>query len=220
MTMTLVATKAAAVTSPHTAETRVRRLGRLEYEPSWRAMQEFTAQRGNDAADELWLTEHPPVYTLGVAGRAEHLPRTNNGVPVIKVDRGGQITYHGPGQVVLYVLLDLRRRGLGVRALVRMMENAVIDLLADRGITAEGRVEAPGVYVNGAKIAALGLRVKNGCSYHGLAFNVDMDLSPFHAIDPCGYSGLAVTQARDLGIAGTTESLGEELAGHLQRILR
>jgi len=220
MTMTLVATKAAAGTSPHTAETRVRRLGRLEYEPSWRAMQEFTAQRGNDAADELWLTEHPPVYTLGVAGRAEHLPRTNNGVPVIKVDRGGQITYHGPGQVVLYVLLDLRRRGLGVRALVRMMENAVIDLLADRGITAEGRVEAPGVYVNGAKIAALGLRVKNGCSYHGLAFNVDMDLSPFHAIDPCGYSGLAVTQARDLGIAGTTESLGEELAGHLQRILR
>jgi len=220
MTMTLVATKAAAGTSPHTVETRVRRLGRLEYEPSWRAMQEFTAQRGNDAADELWLTEHPPVYTLGVAGRAEHLPRTNNGVPVIKVDRGGQITYHGPGQVVLYVLLDLRRRGLGVRALVRMMENAVIDLLADRGITAEGRVEAPGVYVNGAKIAALGLRVKNGCSYHGLAFNVDMDLSPFHAIDPCGYSGLAVTQARDLGIAGTTESLGEELAGHLQRILR
>lgn len=220
MTMTLVATKAAAGTSPHTVETRVRRLGRLEYEPSWRAMQEFTAQRGNDAADELWLTEHPPVYTLGVAGRAEHLPRTNNGVPVIKVDRGGQITYHGPGQVVLYVLLDLRRRGLGVRALVRMMENAVIDLLADRGITAEGRVEAPGVYVNGAKIAALGLRVKNGCSYHGLAFNVDMDLSPFHAIDPCGYSGLAVTQTRDLGIAGTTESLGEELAGHLQRILR
>ena len=220
MTMTLVATKAAAGTSPHTVETRVRRLGRLEYEPSWRAMQEFTAQRGNDAADELWLTEHPPVYTLGVAGRAEHLPRTNNGVPVIKVDRGGQITYHGPGQVVLYVLLDLRRRGLGVRALVRMMERAVIDLLADRGITAEGRVEAPGVYVNGAKIAALGLRVKNGCSYHGLAFNVDMDLSPFHAIDPCGYSGLAVTQARDLGLAGTTESLGEELAGQMQRILR
>ena len=220
MTMTLVATKAAAGTSPHTAETRVRRLGRLEYEPSWRAMQEFTARRGNDAADELWLTEHPPVYTLGVAGRAEHLPRTNNGIPVIKVDRGGQITYHGPGQVVLYVLLDLRRRGLGVRALVRMMERAVIDLLAQRGITAEGRVEAPGVYVNGAKIAALGLRVKNGCSYHGLAFNIDMDLSPFHAIDPCGYSGLTVTQARDLGITGTMESLGEELAGQMQRILR
>jgi len=220
MTMTLVATEAAAGASPRTGEMLVRRLGRLEYEPSWRAMQEFTAQRGNDAADELWLTEHPPVYTLGIAGRAEHLPRTNNGIPVIKVDRGGQITYHGPGQVVLYVLLDLRRRGLGVRALVRMMERAVINLLAQRGITAEGRVEAPGVYVNGAKIAALGLRVKNGCSYHGLAFNIDMDLSPFHAIDPCGYSGLAVTQARDLGITGTMESLGEELAGQMQRILR
>jgi lipoyl(octanoyl) transferase len=220
MTMTLVATEAAAGASPRTAEIRVRRLGRLEYEPTWRAMQEFTAQRGNGATDELWLTEHPPVYTLGVAGRAEHLPRANNGIPVIKVDRGGQITYHGPGQVVIYVMLDLRRRSLGVRALVRMMENAVIDLLADRGISAEGRVEAPGVYVNGAKIAALGLRVKNGCSYHGLAFNIDMDLSPFHAIDPCGYSGLAVTQARDLGIAGTTETLGEELAGHLMRILR
>ena len=220
MTMTLVATKAAADTIPRTAETRVRRLGRLEYEPAWRAMQEFTAQRGYAARDELWLTEHPPVYTLGVAGRAAHLPRANNGIPVIKVDRGGQITYHGPGQVVIYVLLDLRRRGLGVRALVRMMERAVIDLLADRGITAEGRIEAPGVYVNEAKIAALGLRVRNGCSYHGLAFNIDMDLSPFHAIDPCGYSGLAVTQARDLGIAGTTETLGEELAGHLLRILR
>ncbi len=220
MTMTLVATEAAAGAIPRTAELRVRRLGRLEYEPAWRAMQEFTAQRGSGGADELWLTEHPPVYTLGVAGRAAHLPRANNGIPVIKVDRGGQITYHGPGQVVLYVLLDLRRRGLGVRALVRMMERAVIDLLADRGITAEGRVEAPGVYVNGAKIAALGLRVKNGCCYHGLAFNIDMDLSPFHAIDPCGYSGLAVTQARDLGIAGTTETLGEELAVHLQRILR
>lgn len=220
MTMTLVATNPTAGASPRTGEMCVRRLGRLEYEPAWRAMQEFTSQRGNGAADELWLTEHPPVYTLGVAGRSEHLPRTNNGIPVIKVDRGGQITYHGPGQVVLYILLDLRRRGLGVRALVRMMERAVIDLLADRGITAEGRIEAPGVYVNGAKIAALGLRVKNGCSYHGLAFNIDMDLSPFHAIDPCGYSGLAVTQARDLGIAGTMESLGEELAGHLQRILR
>ena len=220
MTMTLVATEATAGASPPTDEMCVRRLGRREYEPTWRAMQEFTAQRGNDASDELWLTEHPPVYTLGVAGRTEHLPRANNGIPVIKVDRGGQITYHGPGQVVLYVLLDLRRRGLGVRALVRMMERAVIDLLAIRGITAEGRVDAPGVYVKKAKIAALGLRVRNGCSYHGLAFNIDMDLSPFHAIDPCGYSGLAVTQARDLGIAGTTETLGEELAGHLMRILR
>ena len=220
MTMTVVATDSAAAPSARAAEVRVRRLGRAEYEPAWRAMQEFTAQRAGGDADELWLTEHPPVYTLGVAGRAAHLPRADNGIPVIKVDRGGQITYHGPGQVVLYVLLDLRRRGLGVRALVRMMERAVIDLLADRGITAEGRVEAPGVYVDGAKIAALGLRVRNGCSYHGLAFNIDMDLSPFHAIDPCGYSGLAVTQARDLGITGTTEALGEELVRHMLRILR
>lgn len=218
--MTLVATDETARAGRHAADVRVRSLGRLEYEPAWRAMQEYTAARGADGADELWLTEHPPVYTLGVAGRAAHLPRADNGIPVIKVDRGGQITYHGPGQVVLYVLLDLRRRGLGVRALVRMMERAVIDLLADRGITAEGRVEAPGVYVNGAKIAALGLRVRNGCSYHGLAFNIDMDLSPFHAIDPCGYSGLAVTQARDLGITGTTEALGEELVRHMLRILR
>jgi len=218
--MTHVATDAAAGSGPRGAEVRVRRLGRAEYEPAWRAMQEFTAQRGGGGADELWLTEHPPVYTLGVAGRAAHLPRVDNGIPVIKVDRGGQITFHGPGQVVLYVLLDLRRRALGVRAVVRMMESAVIDLLADRGITAEGRVEAPGVYVNGAKIAALGLRVRNGCSYHGLAFNIDMDLSPFHAIDPCGYSGLAVTQARDLGITGTTEALGEELVRHMLRILR
>ena len=213
--MTIVATE---VASP--AAARVRRLGRAEYEPAWRAMQAYTAERGADGADELWLTEHPPVYTLGIAGRAAHLPRVDNGIPVVKVDRGGQITYHGPGQVVLYLLLDLRRRGLAVRALVRMMESAVIDLLREHGIAAEGRVEAPGVYVNGAKIAALGLRVKNGCCYHGLAFNVDMDLSPFRAIDPCGYSGLAVTQARDLGIAGSPDALGEDLARRMLRILR
>ena len=218
--MTLAATETTASAGQDALDVRVRRLGRVEYEPAWRAMRDFTAQRGGNGVDELWLTEHPPVYTLGVAGRAAHLPRADNGIPVIKVDRGGQITYHGPGQAVLYILLDLRRRGLGVRALVRMMERAVIDLLADRGVTAEGRVEAPGVYVNGAKIAALGLRVRNGCCYHGLAFNVDMDLSPFRVIDPCGYSGLAVTQARDLGVAGTTETLGEDLVRHLLRILR
>ena len=219
MTMTLVATDAATGAAPRAAEVRVRRLGRVEYEPAWRAMQEFTAQRGSDGADELWLTEHPPVYTLGIAGRAAHLPRVDNGVPVIKVDRGGQITYHGPGQVVAYLLLDMKRRGLSVRPLVRMMEHAVIDLLAAYGIAAEGRTEAPGVYVNGAKIAALGLRIRNGCCYHGLAFNVDMDLSPFHAIDPCGYSGLAVTQARDLGIADGPELLGGKLVDHLLRKL-
>ena len=201
------------------ADMRVRRLGRVEYEPTWRAMQDFTTQRGRDRGDELWLAEHPPVYTLGVAGRIAHLPRVDNGIPVIKVDRGGQITYHGPGQVVAYLLLDMKRRGLSVRPLVRMMERAVIDLLADYGIAAEGRAEAPGVYVNGAKIAALGLRVRNGCCYHGLAFNVDMDLSPFHVIDPCGYSGLAVTQARDLGVADNPEVLGGKLVEHLLRIL-
>jgi lipoyl(octanoyl) transferase len=217
--MTLVATDAAASTAPRAAEVRVRRLGRVEYEPAWRAMQEFTAQRGSDGADELWLAEHSPVYTLGIAGRAAHLPRVDNGIPVIKVDRGGQITYHGPGQVIAYLLLDMKRRGLSVRPLVRMMEHAVIDLLAAYGIAAEGRTEAPGVYVNGAKIAALGLRIRNGCCYHGLAFNVDMDLSPFRAIDPCGYSGLAVTQARDLGIADDPELLGGKLVDHLLRKL-
>ena len=194
---------------------RVRRLGRVQYEPTWRAMQAFTTQRGADSADELWLLEHPPVYTLGVAGRTEHLPRVANGIPVVRTDRGGQITYHGPGQVVLYLLLDLRRRGLSVRPLVRIMEQAVIDLLATYGVAAAGRHEAPGVYVDGAKIAALGLRIRNNCCYHGLAFNVDMDLSPFHAIDPCGYSGLAVTQARDLGMVDGAELLGEKLVRHL-----
>lgn len=215
MTMTLVATDAAAGTAPLAAGVCVRRLGHLEYEPAWRAMQAFTAQRGDDSADELWLTEHPPVYTLGVAGRAAHLPRVDNGIPVVKTDRGGQITYHGPGQVVVYLLLDLRPRGLSVRPLVRLMEHAVIDLLATYGVAGNGRPEAPGVYVNDAKIAALGLRIRNGCSYHGLAFNVDMDLTPFHAIDPCGYPGLAVTQARDLGIVDGVEALGNKLVRHL-----
>ena len=193
----------------------MRRLGRVEYESAWRAMQEFTAQRGADSADELWLLEHPAVYTLGVAGRSEHLPRVANGIPVVRTDRGGQITYHGPGQVVLYLLLDLRRRGLSVRPLVRIMEQAVIDVLAAYGVPAAGRNEAPGVYVNGAKIAALGLRIRNHCCYHGIAFNIEMDLAPFHAIDPCGYSGLAVTQARDLGVADGPELLGEKLVRHL-----
>ena len=212
-------TEVAAHSRPSThfaaPDVRVLRLGRAEYVPTWRAMQAFTTQRGADSADELWLLEHPPVYTLGVAGRTEHLPRVANGIPVVRTDRGGQITYHGPGQVVLYLLLDLRRRGLSVRPLVRIMEQAVIDLLAAYGVAAAGRHEAPGVYVDGAKIAALGLRIRNNCCYHGLAFNVDMDLSPFHAIDPCGYSGLAVTQARDLGMVDGAELLGERLVRHL-----
>ena len=213
--MTEVAAHSRPSTPIAAADVRVRRLGLVEYEPTWRAMQAFTTQRGANSADELWLLEHPPVYTLGVAGRTEHLPRIANGIPVVRTDRGGQITYHGPGQVVLYLLLDLRRRGLSVRPLVRIMEQAVIDLLAAYSVAAAGRDEAPGVYVDGAKIAALGLRIRNNCCYHGLAFNVDMDLSPFHAIDPCGYSGLAVTQARDLGMVDGAELLGEKLIRHL-----
>jgi len=197
----------------------VRRLGRVEYEPTWRAMQAYTLERTGESADEFWLLEHSPVYTLGVAGRAAHLPRVANGIPVVKVDRGGQITYHGPGQIVLYLLLDMRRRAISVRPLVRMMEQAVVDLLASYGVAAAGNAEAPGVYVGGAKIAALGLRIRNGCCYHGLAFNVDMDLSPFRVIDPCGYSGLAVTQARDLGIRDDTERLGRKLVHHLMQAL-
>lgn len=198
---------------------RVRRLGLVDYEPTWRAMREMTAARTPQTPDEIWLLEHLPVYTLGVAGRSEHLPPEGGAIPVIRADRGGQITFHGPGQAVVYLLLDMRRRGLTVRPLVRIMERAVIDLLAGYGVEAEARPGAPGVYVRGAKIAALGLRVKNGCCYHGIAFNVGMDLSPFHAIDPCGYPGLAVTQARDLGIAGSVESLGEELIRHLMKHL-
>ncbi len=218
MTVTAVATDS-ATTDTRAADVRVRRLGFVDYEPTWRAMQEFTARRTAATTDELWLLEHPPVYTLGIAGRSEHLPRVDNGIPVIKVDRGGQITYHGPGQIVAYLLLDMRRRGLTVRPLVRRMEQAVIDLLAAYGISAAGRAEAPGVYVDGAKIAALGLRIKNGCCYHGLAFNVDMDLAPFHAINPCGYPGLQVSQTRDLGITDPIQVLGEQLIQHLLRRL-
>ena len=188
----------------------VRHLGRVDYEPTWRAMQSFTAERGPDTPDELWLLEHPPVFTLGQAGKREHI-LTDLGIPVIAIDRGGQVTYHGPGQLVVYVLLDLRRRGYGVKQLVLRLEQAVIDLLAGFGVVAERRAGAPGVYVNEAKIAALGLRIKNGCSYHGLALNVAMDLTPFSAINPCGYEGLAVTQTSDLGIALPSAEMGERL---------
>lgn len=171
----------------------LRRLGRVDYEPTWRAMQDFTDKRDASTPDELWLCEHPPVFTLGLAGKPEHLLR-DIGVPVVKIDRGGQITYHGPGQIVCYLLLDLKRRGITVKDLVHRMEQAVIDLLAGDGIAAARLEGAPGVYVRGAKIAALGLKVKHGCSYHGLALNVAMDLAPFSAINPCGYAGMAVTQ--------------------------
>lgn len=192
----------------------LRRLGRVDYEPTWRAMQAFTAARTAESADELWLCEHPPVYTLGQAGKPEHL-LADIGVPLVKIDRGGQITYHGPGQVLAYLLIDLPRRGLKVRELVSRIEQAVIDLLAEHGVRAERRDGAPGVYVGPAKVAALGLRIKNGRSYHGLSLNVDMDLSPFTAINPCGYAGLAVTQTKDLGIALTPPQAADALARHL-----
>ncbi len=186
-----------------------------DYLPTWQAMRDFTARRGAETPDELWLLQHPPVYTLGLAGKPQHLLRATE-IPLVASDRGGQITYHGPGQVIIYLLLDLQRRGVGVKSLVRVMEQAVIDLLAGYGVTGERREKAPGVYVNGAKIAALGLKVKNSGSYHGLAFNADMDLQPFAAINPCGYEGLRVTQARDEGIAEDIETLG----GKLVRCLR
>src|SRR5690242_1734389 len=178
-------------------------------------MKDFTASRTDSTCDEVWLVEHPPVYTQGIACKPEHL-LYNNGIPVIRTDRGGQITYHGPGQIIAYLLLDMRRLKLGVRELVRKMEGAVVDLLRDYHVPAEGRTDAPGVYVGDAKIAALGLKIKCGCCYHGLALNVDMDLAPFAAINPCGYPGLRVTQTRDLGIADGLEALSVNLCEKLK----
>lgn len=197
-----------------------RRLGLVPYAPTLQRMRDFTAQRDAGTRDELWLLEHPPVYTVGIAGKAEHLPRADNGIPVERIDRGGQITYHGPGQLVAYLLLDLKRRNLSVRPLVRHMEQAVVNLLAGYGVEAQGRSDAPGVYVGGAKIAALGLRVRNGCCYHGLALNVDVDLAPFSAINPCGYPGLAVTRTADLGIRDDKQLIGERLLRSLLDILQ
>ncbi len=196
----------------------IRRLGRVDYEPTWHAMQEFTATRTPETPDELWVVEHPPVFTLGQAGKPEHLLR-DVGIPVVKIDRGGQVTYHGPGQVVIYLLLDLQRLKIKVRELVTAIEQALIDFLTEQGATAERRTGAPGVYVSDAKIAALGLRIRNGCSYHGLSLNVDMDLSPFAAINPCGYAGLTVTQTSALGIPLTVSEAGELLCRHLRQQL-
>ena len=196
----------------------VRTLGIVDYRATWQAMVDFTATRDEQTPDELWICEHPPVYTLGQAGKPEHL-LFDNGIPLVNIDRGGQITYHGPGQVVIYLLLDLARRGIKVRELVSGIEQAVIDLLADHGLAARRLDGAPGVYVDGdggvAKIAALGLRIrKNGC-YHGVSLNVDMELSPFTAINPCGYAGMAVTQTRDLGLSLTPGEAAQQLADHL-----
>lgn len=193
-----------------------RRLGRTDFEPTWRAMQRFTAGRDAATPDELWLVEHPPVFTQGQGGKPEHL-LCDIGIPVVKIDRGGQITYHGPGQAVAYLLVDLSRRGFKVRELVSRIEQAVIDLLAGYGLRGERIPGAPGVYVGGAKIAALGLRVKGGCCYHGVALNVDMELAPFSAINPCGYPGLKVTQLADFGLHLDWVEAGEELLEQLKR---
>lgn len=192
----------------------IKALGMVDYESTWRAMQSFTNERTADTLDEIWLVQHPPTYTQGQAGKPEHLLNPTD-IPVVKIDRGGQITYHGPGQIVAYLLLDLRRWKINVRELVRLMEQAVIDLLAEYGVVAEGRIDAPGVYVGDAKIAALGLKIKKSCSYHGLSFNVDMDLSPFDNINPCGYEGLRVTQAVELGITVPLEELQAQLTQNL-----
>jgi lipoyl(octanoyl) transferase len=187
----------------------IRQLGRVEYAAALQAMRSFTVRRNEATPDELWLLEHPPVYTLGQGASHDPVP---NGIALVKADRGGDITYHGPGQAVLYTLVDLARRGIKVKQFVSLLEQAVIDLLGGRG---ERKAGAPGVYVEGAKIAALGIRVRQGRAYHGLSLNVDMDLSPFSAIDPCGYPGLAVTQLRDLGFSESIESAGERLARNL-----
>ncbi|MEC5384818.1 lipoyl(octanoyl) transferase LipB [Uliginosibacterium sp. H3] len=201
-----------------TVPLNVRTRGVLPYEPTWREMQAFTAERGPETKDELWLLQHPPVYTLGLAGKAEHLLEASE-IPVVKIDRGGQITYHGPGQAVIYLLIDLHRRKLMVRQMVRLMEQALLDVLADWGISAERREGAPGVYVGETKIAALGLKISRGCSYHGLALNVDMDLSPFARINPCGYEGLACTSLQALGVRVSVEEAHARLAARLEALL-
>jgi lipoyl(octanoyl) transferase len=203
---------------PRSESLRFRRLGRCEYGPVFDAMRAFTDARAADTLDELWSVEHPPVFTQGLAGKAEHLLAPGD-IPVIQVDRGGQVTYHGPGQVVVYCLLDVRRLGFSVRGLVTALERSVIDLLAAHGVAARARPDAPGVYVGDAKVAALGLRIRQGRSYHGLSLNVAMDLEPFTRINPCGYRGLRVTQLRDLGVDLSPDAAAGELLLSLGRQL-
>jgi lipoyl(octanoyl) transferase len=196
----------------------VRDLGLTDYEPTWQAMKRFTDGRTRETADEIWLVQHPPVFTQGQSGKPEHLLLPGD-IPVVQVDRGGQVTYHGPGQLVAYLLLDVRRLGFGVRELVTRIEHSLIDLLAGYGVSAAAKADAPGVYVDGAKIASLGLRIRNGCSFHGLALNVDMDLDPFKRINPCGYAGLAMTQLREqagpIEFAEVSARLRAQLVKHL-----
>lgn len=194
-------------------------LGRVEYLPTWHAMRHFTEERDADTPDEIWFLEHPPVFTLGLAGKAEHVLTPGN-IPVIHIDRGGQVTYHGPGQLLVYPLIDLKRLRLGVRALIEAIENSVIATLKEFDIAALSKREAPGVYTqDGRKLASLGLRVRRGCSYHGLAFNVAMDLEPFSRINPCGYAGLQMTQVSELGGPNEVNAVAQRLKPHLLEYL-
>lgn len=211
--MNAVAPVSRAVSGP-----LIRRLGRIEYEPTWRSMQRFTDERGPDTADEIWFLEHPPVFTLGMNARREHLLAPGD-IPVVQIDRGGQVTYHGPGQLVVYPLIDLRRAGLGVRDLVTALERAVIGYAAGLGVAAAARAGAPGVYVGERKLASIGIRVRRGASYHGLAFNVNMDLAPFRRINPCGYAGLEMTQLAELTDVASVERAADGLEPHLVRAL-
>jgi lipoyl(octanoyl) transferase len=196
----------------------IRHVGLTDYASAYDSMRRFTAERGQATPDELWVLEHPPVYTSGIAGRSAHFPRTS-AIPLVRADRGGQITYHGPGQAVVYTLVDLERRSLTVRGMVALLESAVIDTLGEHGIGAERKPGAPGVYVLGAKIAALGLRVRRGSCYHGIALNVAMDLAPFSDIDPCGYPGLAVTQTSAHGVEANAQEFGGALARRIAQLL-
>jgi lipoyl(octanoyl) transferase len=188
--------------------------GLAAYEPTWRAMQKFTDERSEESPDEIWFVEHPPVFTLGLNASREHLLSPGD-IDVVQIDRGGQVTYHGPGQLLIYPLLNLRRLKLGVRDLVVALENAVIDYAATRGVAAVGSRQAPGVYVDGAKLASIGLRIRRGASYHGMSLNVSMDLQPFERINVCGYQGLRVTRLNDLGVPGNVSTVAEELTPHL-----
>jgi lipoyl(octanoyl) transferase len=197
----------------------VRRLGVAEYEPTWRAMQRFTDARTEDTADEIWLAEHPPVFTLGMNASREHLLDPGD-IPVVQIDRGGQVTYHGPGQLVIYPLLNLRRRHLNVRELVVALENSIVGYAAELGVAAAGSREAPGVYVDGAKLASIGLRIRRGASYHGAALNVSLDLEPFTRINVCGYRGLKVTRLADHAAHVDIDAAARGLTPHLLRHLR
>jgi len=197
----------------------IRHPGQVNYATAWHNMQTFTNSRDDNTPDELWFLEHPPVFTLGRNGKQEHLHNTGE-IPVINTDRGGQVTYHGPGQLIAYPLLDINRRQLGVQSLVRTLEQAVIDLCTDYRIDAHRREKAPGVYVDDHKLAALGLRIRKGCSFHGLSLNIDMDLTPFSMIDPCGYADMEVTQLRDLGVEASMKTITDQLQNHLEHLLK